>query len=180
MASTSLTILLRHTGACKVHQKKARHNEQWAPPRALRCDTMGYYSWNDIVYEQLVGTWSPEQGTQNGNRYYYCDACMLALLRQDLNKCRFVLIAQKLPGSANAGVARNGAWIPKLVRIFVGSSLPFINEVRISRKLTGADIHRFSCFSHRTKSSLLAQIFEKKGCCRDCGRTIGATGPGST
>ena len=62
MASKALSVLLRHGGACKLSHQKARRNSHWIPPpRNLRCDTQGYYLWDDLIHSTLIGDWSPSE-----------------------------------------------------------------------------------------------------------------------
>ena len=89
-------------------------------PRCLRCDTQGYYLWGDILALVFIAGGKPADEHTVGRHWYDSTTCLLAMLRQDQNKCRFVIIGQALPGSALAGEV---AWAPVLVRMFVGSTL---------------------------------------------------------
>ena len=156
-ASISLTAVLRHDRAHKTHGRPARRNEWMPEPRNMRCDTQGYYFLGDTIHEELLAGWKPSEGHTEGRRRFGPIACLLAMLRHDLNTCRFAIIAQAHPESAIAGEV---AWVPVFVRMFVGSSLQFINEIQIFHRLTKKDIDKLSCLSHKTKWVLLPAIFE--------------------
>ena len=88
---------------------------------------------------------------------------MIAAMRQDKKKGRFIIVAQAPEVDTrprSQGQRSHKVWKPVLVRVWVGATILFLDETRLMKRLVAAYHTYFACLSTRTEMALLTGIFK--------------------
>ena len=136
------------------------------PGHGYPCDNAGYYRIDDILGCALL------EPRYEGDRPFICNhrydgrsplACLIAVMRMDTDKCRYVIVAQESKDGDIDGASGSVApeYIAALIRPWAGASMPFINHIRVLKRLEEKGAKHFACFCHRTKRTWLKDIFNK-------------------